>query len=47
MQRDDKVLLFKTLREDLERVKAGILDTSTMRAVRLSINGLGEGGSSD
>jgi len=35
-QRDDKVALFKTLREDLERIKAGTLDTSSMQLVRLS-----------
>ncbi len=34
-QRDDKVALFKTLREDLERIKAGTLDTSSMGLVRL------------
>ena len=35
-QRDDKVALFKTLREDLELIKAGTLDTSSMHLVRLS-----------
>ena len=35
-QCDDKVTLFKTLREDLERIKAGTLDTSSMQFVRLS-----------
>jgi len=34
-QRDDKVALFKVLRENLERVKAGTLDTGSMRAIRL------------
>lgn len=35
-QRDDKVALFKMLREDLEHIKAGTLDTSSMRPVRLA-----------
>jgi hypothetical protein len=35
-QRDDKVALFKTLRENLEHIKAGTLDTSSMRVVRLA-----------
>ena len=35
-QRDDKVALFRTLRENLEHIKAGTLDTSSMRLVRLS-----------
>jgi hypothetical protein len=30
------VALFKALREDLERIKAGTLDTSSMQVVRLS-----------
>ncbi|KAH9047469.1 hypothetical protein EDB83DRAFT_2403282 [Lactarius deliciosus] len=34
-QRDDKVALFKVLREDLERIKAGTLDTGSMRAIPL------------
>ncbi|KAH9171552.1 uracil-DNA glycosylase-like protein, partial [Lactarius sanguifluus] len=34
-QRDDKVALFKVLREDLERVKAGTLDTGSMRIIHL------------
>ncbi|KAI9444042.1 hypothetical protein H4582DRAFT_1918883 [Lactarius indigo] len=34
-QRDDKVALFKVLREDLERVKAGTIDTGSMRIVHL------------
>jgi hypothetical protein len=29
------VALFKKLREDLERIKAGALDTSSMQVVRL------------
>jgi hypothetical protein len=36
-QRKDKVLLFKALRDDLERVKAGTLDTNKMQAIRLSM----------
>jgi len=35
-QRDDKVALFKMLRENLEHIKAGMLDTSSMQLVRLS-----------
>jgi hypothetical protein len=35
-QRDDKVALFKALRENLEYIKAGTLDTGSMRLVRLS-----------
>ncbi len=35
-QRDDKVALFRMLREDLERIKAGTLDTNSMQLVRLS-----------
>ncbi len=35
-QRDDKVAPFKALREDLELIKAGTFDTSSMRLVRLS-----------
>jgi hypothetical protein len=35
-QRDDKVALFKMLRDDLEHIKAGTLDTSCMRHVRLA-----------
>ncbi|KAI9443716.1 hypothetical protein BJY52DRAFT_444268 [Lactarius psammicola] len=34
-QRDDKVALFKVLRENLERIKAGTLDTGSMQAIRL------------
>lgn len=34
-QRDDKVALFKVLREDLERFKAGTLDTGSMRIIHL------------
>lgn len=34
-QRDDKVALYKVLRENLERVKAGILDTSSMPIIHL------------
>ncbi|KAH9005564.1 uracil-DNA glycosylase-like protein [Lactarius hatsudake] len=34
-QRGDKVALFKALREDLEHIKAGTLDTGSMRAIRL------------
>ncbi|KAH8992737.1 uracil-DNA glycosylase-like protein [Lactarius akahatsu] len=34
-QRDDKVALFKVLREDLERIKAGTLDTGFMRIIHL------------
>ena len=36
MQRDDKVMLFKMLKENLEHIKAGTLDTSSMQLVRLS-----------
>jgi hypothetical protein len=36
LQRDDKVVLFKALRRDLERIKAGTFDTASMRIVRLS-----------
>jgi len=35
-QRDDKVALFKMLRDNLEHIKTGNLDTSSMRLVRLS-----------
>lgn len=35
-QRDDKVALFKTLRRDLERIRAGTFDTSSMQLVHLS-----------
>lgn len=35
MQRDDKVALFKTLRRNLEHIKAGTFDTSSMQFVRL------------
>ena len=35
-QRNDKVALFRILRENLEHIKAGTLDTSSMRLVRLS-----------
>jgi hypothetical protein len=34
-QRNDKVVLFKKLREDLELIKAGTFDTSSMQLVRL------------
>jgi len=34
-QRKDKVVLFKKLREDLELIKAGTLDTSSMQLVSL------------
>ncbi|KAH9983824.1 hypothetical protein BJV74DRAFT_849421 [Russula compacta] len=34
-QHDDKVALFRTLRENLESIKAGTLDTGSMRLVRL------------
>jgi len=33
---NDKVAPFKALREDLELIKAGTFDTSSMRLVRLS-----------
>ena len=36
IQRDDKVALFKMLRDNLEHIKAGTLDTSSMRLVCLS-----------
>ena len=35
-QRDDKLALFKVLRENLESIKAGTLDTRSMRTIRLS-----------
>lgn len=34
-QRKDKVVLFKKLREDLEIIKAGTFDTSSMQLVNL------------
>jgi hypothetical protein len=34
-QRKDKVVLFKKLREDLELIKAGNFDTSSMQPVSL------------
>ena len=37
-QRDDKVALFKELRENLARIKAGTLDTRSMRIIRLRID---------
>ncbi|KAH9059791.1 uracil-DNA glycosylase-like protein [Lactarius vividus] len=37
-QRDDKVALFKVLREDLERVKAGTLDTGSMWTIHLLVD---------
>jgi hypothetical protein len=38
-QRNDKVVLFKKLREDLELIKAGTFDTSSMQLVRLDGQG--------
>ena len=35
-QRDDKVALFKILRENLEHIKAGTFNTSSMLLVHLS-----------
>jgi hypothetical protein len=35
-QRDDKVALFRKLKEDLERIKAGTYDTGSMQLVRLA-----------
>ncbi|KAH9047471.1 hypothetical protein EDB83DRAFT_2403295 [Lactarius deliciosus] len=37
-QRDDKVALFKVLRENLKGVKAGTLDTGSMRTIRLLVD---------
>jgi len=38
-QRDDKVKLFKVLRENLEQIKAGTLDIGSMRTIRLRVDG--------
>ena len=35
-QRDDKVVLFKMLRENLEHIEIGTLDTTSMQLIRLS-----------
>lgn len=34
-QRDDKVALYKTLRQNLEQIKAGTFNTSSMQVVHL------------
>lgn len=34
-QRDDKVKLYKTLKENLEQIKAGTFNTSSMQVVHL------------
>ncbi|KAN0116438.1 DNA glycosylase [Russula decolorans] len=39
-QRNDKVVLYKKLREDLELIKAGTFDTSSMQLVRLVPQGV-------
>ena len=38
-QRDDKVALFKVLRDDMERIKAGTLDMEPIRIVCLWTDG--------
>jgi hypothetical protein len=38
-KRNDKVALFKALRENLERIKAGTLDTGSMPIICLPADG--------
>ena len=38
LQRDDKVALFKALKANLERIKAGTLDTGSMQIIRLRVD---------